>query len=241
MSARPTTILVVDDEPQIHRLLKTSLTGQRLELLEVSTAEQALQRLAAEPVDLVILDLGLPDKSGLHVIAKVRETSSVPIIVLTVRNDDEAKVKAFDLGADDYLAKPFSTAELAVRIRAALRHRYQARGTQPLLRCGDLAIDLVRRRVTRAGKEIKLSRTEYDILRLLAENADKILTHDYMLRQIWGNENIKDMQYLRVYIRALRQKLGDKLGQNELIRTEPRVGYRLATPESMVTVVSAET
>ncbi len=228
---------MVDDEPQIQRLLRTSLGTLRVSFIEAGSAAAAFERLAAEPIDLIILDLGLPDESGLQVIARVRETSPVPIIILSVRNDDEAKVKAFDLGADDYLAKPFSTAELAVRIRAALRHRYQARGTQPILRCGDLTIDLVGRRVIRSGQEIKLSRTEYDILRLLAENADKILTHDFMLRQVWGNDNVRDMQYLRVYIRSLRQKLGDKFGESKLIHTEPRIGYRLATPESFISPI----
>jgi two-component system KDP operon response regulator KdpE len=230
MASKFTTILAVDDEPQIRRLLKTSLSGQRINLIEAGTAAAALQRLAEHTVDLIILDLGLPDQTGLEVIAAVRKTSSVPIIVLSVRSDDEAKVKAFNLGADDYLAKPFSTAELAVRIEAALRHRFQAKGTQPVLQCGSLAIDLVGRRVSRDGQEIKLSRTEYDILRLLAENADRVLTHDYILRRVWGEDNVRDLQYLRVYIRALRQKIGDKLGENEIIRTEPRIGYRLATP-----------
>jgi two-component system KDP operon response regulator KdpE len=233
MGARPTTILVVDDEPQIHRLLKASLGGQRIELREADSASAALLRLAEAPVDVVILDLGLPDQGGLQVISWIRETSTVPIVVLTVHDDDESKVRAFDLGADDYLTKPFSTAELAARIRAALRHRFQEKGTRPLLRCGDLAIDLVDRRVSRGGQEIRLSRTEYELLCLLAEHAGKVLTHDFILRQIWGQDKAKDMQYLRVYIGALRRKIGDRLGGNELIRTEPRIGYRLDAPDQM--------
>lgn len=232
MATNLTRILVVDDEPSIHRLLKNSFVDEGIVFVEADSARSALDLLAREPVDLIILDLGLPDRSGLEVISNVRETSMVPIIILSVRNDDEAKVKAFDLGADDYLAKPFSTVELAARIRAALRHSYQSKGTDPLLRCGDLTIDLVRRQVKRGDQEIHLTRTEYDILRLLAEHAGKVLTHDFIFQQVWGNETVRDLQYLRVYIRAVRQKLGDRLGESELIRTEPRVGYRLAIPET---------
>lgn len=227
MSASPPKILVVDDEPQIRRLLKTSLVPQKFEVTEAGTAGAALKRIATEEFDLVILDLGLPDRSGISVIEEVRKTSSVPIIVLSVRSDEAGKVKALELGADDYITKPFGMAELVTRIRVALRHRYQAQGTQPLLRAGDLEIDLVNRRVSRAGEEIKLSPTEYDILRLLAEHAGKILTHDYILRRVWGDDKADDVQYLRVYVRALRQKLGDKVGENETIRTEMGIGYRL--------------
>src|SRR3984885_1537967 len=165
MSANPPKILVVDDEPQIRRLLKTTLVPQKFEISEAGTAGVALKKLDMEEFDLVILDLGLPDRSGIEVIEEVRKTSSIPIIVLSVRNDEAGKVKALELGADDYITKPFGMAELVVRIRVALRHRYQEQGTQPLLRAGDLEIDLVNRRVSRAGHEIKLSPTEYDILR----------------------------------------------------------------------------
>ena len=212
---------------EARRLLKTSLGPQKFDVAEAGTAAAALKRIAAEEFDLVILDLGLPDRSGISVIEEVRQTSSVPIIVLSVRSDEAGKVKALELGADDYITKPFGMAELVTRIRVALRHRYQAQGTQPLLRAGDLEIDLVNRRVSRAGHEIKLSPTEYDILRLLAEHAGKILTHDYILRRVWGDDKADDVQYLRVYVRALRQKLGDKVGENETIRTEMGIGYRL--------------
>src|SRR3984957_11023798 len=232
MSANPPKILVVDDEPQIRRLLKTSLMPQKFEIAEAGTAGVALKRIDAEEFDLIILDLGLPDRSGIDVIEQVRETSSVPIILLSVRSDEAGKVRALELGADDYITKPFGMAELVTRIRVALRHRYQAQGTQPLLRAGDLEIDLVNRRVSRGDHEIKLSPTEYDILRLLAEHAGKILTHDYILRRVWGDDKADDVQYLRVYVRALRQKLGDKVGQNEIIRTEMGVGYRLMTNEA---------
>jgi two-component system, OmpR family, KDP operon response regulator KdpE len=232
MSANPPKILVVDDEPQIRRLLKTSLVPQKFEVAEASTAGAALKRLDAEEFDLVILDLGLPDRSGIEVIEEIRAGSTIPIIVLSVRNDEAGKVRALELGADDYVTKPFGMAELVTRIRVALKHRYQAQGTIPLLRAGDLEIDLVTRRVTRAGHEIRLSPTEYDILRLLAEHAGKILTHDYILRTVWSEDKAGDVQYLRVYVRALRQKLGSKVGENEIIRTEMGVGYRLMSSDT---------
>jgi two-component system KDP operon response regulator KdpE len=232
MSPNPPRLLVVDDEPQIRRLLKTSLVPQKFEVAEASTAGAALKKLDSEEFDLVILDLGLPDRSGIEVIQEIRARSTVPIIVLSVRNDEAGKVRALELGADDYVTKPFGMAELVTRIRVALRHRYQAQGTIPLLHAGDLEIDLVNRRVTRGGHEIRLSPTEYDILRLLAEHAGKILTHDYILRKVWGDDKADDVQYLRVYVRALRQKLGDRIGETEIIRTEMGVGYRLITHET---------
>ena len=232
MSPNPPRILVVDDEPQIRRLLKTSLVPQKFEVVEASTAVTALKRFDAEEFDLVILDLGLPDRSGIEVIEEIRARSTVPIIVLSVRSDEAGKVKALELGADDYVTKPFGMAELVTRIRVALRHRYQAQGTIPVLRAGDVEIDLVNRRVTRNGQEIRLSPTEYDILRLLAEHAGKILTHDFILRRVWGDDKADDVQYLRVYVRALRQKLGDRIGETEIIRTEMGVGYRLMSGDS---------
>jgi len=231
MSASPSKILVVDDEPQIRRLLKTTLVPQKFEIAEAGTATIALKRIDQEAFDLIILDLGLPDRSGIEVIEEVRKTSSVPIIVLSVRSDEAGKVRALELGADDYITKPFGMAELVTRIRVALRHRYQAQGTQPVLKAGDLTIDLVSRRVTRGDHEIKLSPTEYDILRLLTEHAGKILTHDFLLRRVWGDDKADDVQYLRVYVRALRQKLGDRIGENEIIRTEMGIGYRLIAGE----------
>ena len=231
MSANPPKILVIDDEPQIRRLLKTTLVPQKFEVAEAGTAATALKRIDQEAFDLIVLDLGLPDMSGIAVIQEVRKTSHVPIIVLSVRSDEAGKVKALELGADDYITKPFGIAELVTRIRVALRHRYQAQGTQPVLKAGDLTVDLVNRRVTRAEHEIKLSPTEYDILRLLTEHAGKILTHDFLLRKVWGDDKADDVQYLRVYVRALRQKLGDRVGESEVIRTEMGIGYRLIAGE----------
>lgn len=227
MAGNQISLLVVDDAPQIQRLLRTGLAVQRFHTVEAPSAAAALSQLGRQEFDLMILDLGLPDRSGLELIEEIRRSSALPIIVLSVLDDEASTVKAFELGADDYVTKPFSMAELVARIRAALRHRFQAQGTSPVLYHGDLAIDLVNRRVTRAGLDVKLSPTEYDILSLLAEHAGKVLTHDLILTRIWGPDKIDDIQYLRVYIRALRQKLGDSAAQSELILTESGIGYRL--------------
>jgi len=231
MSANQISILVVDDAPQIQRLLRTGLGAQRFHTVEATTGTAALAQFARQDCDLMILDLGLPDRSGLEVIEEIRRSSTLPIIILSVLDDEANTVRAFELGADDYVTKPFSMAELVARIRAALRHRFQAQGTPLVLHHGDLSIDLVNRRVTRAGQEIKLSPTEYDILSLLAEHAGKVLTHDLILSRIWGPDKVEDIQYLRVYIRALRQKLGDTASQSDIIRTESGIGYRLIAGE----------
>lgn len=225
------SVLVIDDEPQIQRLLKIGLAAEKFKVTEARTAESALSQFATENFDVVILDLGLPDRSGFSLLEEIRKHSTVPVIVLSVRNDEGGKVKALELGADDYITKPFGLPELVARIRVALRHRYQAKGAQPALTVGDVRIDLLNRRVMRGKEDVQLSRTEYEILRLLAENSGKILTHDFILRQVRGEENAGDAQYLRVYIRALRRKLGDGLGQKKIIRTEMGIGYRLIANE----------
>jgi two-component system KDP operon response regulator KdpE len=224
-------ILVVDDEPQIRRMLDLSLSAQGYEVVEAADGVSALKIIARGKTDLVILDLGLPDRNGLEIIEEVRKTSVVPIIILSVRNDEGGKVKAFDLGADDYVVKPFGMAELVARIRTALRHRLQEQGASPVLVCGDITVDLMNRVVTRKGEEVKLSKTEFDVLRLLAEHAGKILTHQYILKQVWGPHSGEEVQYLRVYIRALRHKLEARPDQPEYIRTETGIGYRLICPE----------
>jgi two-component system KDP operon response regulator KdpE len=233
MEKKPINALVVDDEPQIQRLLRTSLAAQHVRTFEADTAARALELLAAETIDVIVLDLGLPDRDGLDILAQIRATSSVPIIILSVLNDDEVKVEALDVGADDYLAKPFSTVELAARIRSVLRRRPRLSEISPILCCGDLTIDVAARRVTRGGREIKLSRTEYALLLLFAEHCGKVLTHDFILEKIWGSVKHRDLQYLRVYIRSLRTKIGDRIGEEELIRTEPRLGYRMAPPDEL--------
>jgi len=177
----------------------------------------------------VILDLGLPDRDGLDLLATIRQTSQVPVIVLSSRGDERGKVAAFDLGADDYVTKPFGMAELVARIRAALRHRLQVEGAEPVFHSGDLSVDLVRRIVRVKDEEVKLSPKEYDILRQLVLHAGKVLTHKHLLREVWGPAT-EDVQYLRIYIRQLRQKLEADPERPRLILTEAGVGYRLTAP-----------
>jgi two-component system KDP operon response regulator KdpE len=227
---KPLTVLVVDDEPPIRRFLRTSLTAAGHRIVTAEDAADALKALAGEKPDLVILDLGLPDRSGLDVIAEIRRSSAVPIIILSARDDERTKVEALDLGADDYVSKPFGMAELMARLRAALRHAFQAQGELPAFVSGELAVDLVRRHVTRAGQEIKLSPKEFDLLRHLVMHAGKVLTHRHLLRDVWGPAHVEDVQYLRVFIRGLRHKLEPDPTRPTHILTELGVGYRLQLP-----------
>ncbi len=229
--ASATRVLIVDDAPQIRRFLRTSLSAHGYEVYEAETAAEALKRATVEKPDVVILDLGLPDAEGLDVLRRLREWSSVPVIVLTVRDREEDKIAALDAGADDYLTKPFGMGEMMARIRTALRHRLQERGAEPVVRAGDVAIDLARRIVTRAGAEVKLSPREYDLLRVLATGAGKVITHQHLLREVWGPAHINDAQYLRVYIGQLRHKLESNPAEPAIIQTEPGVGYRLRYDE----------
>src|SRR4051794_15375492 len=224
------TVLVVDDEPPILRFLRTSLGAAGYRVVTAEDAVAALAIVKAEKPDVVVLDLGLPDRSGFAVIADLRKQSSVPIIVLSARADERAKVEALDLGADDYVAKPFGIAELMARIRAALRHAFQAQGELPVFTSGDLAVDLVRRHVARGGQEIKLSPKEFDLLRVLVSHAGKVLTHRQLLREVWGPAQAEEVQYLRVFIRGLRQKLEADPTRPIHILTELGVGYRLQLP-----------
>jgi len=224
-------ILVIDDEPAIRRFLRTSLGAEGYDVLEAEDGETGLAMLRRNAVDLLVLDLGLPGMDGLEVLSKLREGgSSLPVIVLSSRTDETGKVKALDIGADDYVTKPFGTDELLARIRAALRHRLQQEGEKPVFKSGDLTVDLVRRIVTVRGAEVKLTPREYDILRLLVAHAGKVLTHKLILREVWGEG--ADVQYLRIYIRTLRQKLEANPEQPNLIQTEQGVGYRLRAAES---------
>jgi len=219
-------VLVVDDEPAIRRFLRTSLRAEGYDIVEAETGEAALSEIRRRAPDLVMLDLGLPGIDGLEVIRRLRgDGSAVPIIVLTSRSDEGGKVEALDLGADDYVTKPFGMDELLARIRAALRHRLQQEGERPVFHSGDLTVDLVRRIVIVRGAEVKLSPREYDILRLLIQHAGKVLTHRMMLKEVWGGE--ADVQYLRIYIRQLRQKIELDPGRPLHIVTETGVGYRL--------------
>jgi two-component system KDP operon response regulator KdpE len=219
-------VLVIDDEPAIRRFLRTSLTAQNYAVLEAQDGETGLAMLQRNAVDVLVLDLGLPGVGGLDVLKKLRESgSSVPVIVLSSRADETGKVAALDIGADDYVTKPFGMDELLARIRAAVRHRLQQVGEKPLFRSGDLAVDLVRRIVTVRGEEVKLTPREYDLLRLLVAHAGKVLTHKFILREVWGSET--DVQYLRIYIRTLRQKIETNPERPAVIQTEQGVGYRL--------------
>jgi two-component system KDP operon response regulator KdpE len=226
MSVVAANILVVDDEPAIRRLLRTSLSSQGFQVLEAADGKHALAEIERSQPDLVILDLGLPDISGLDLIRTVRAGgSAIPILVLSSRADETGKVEALDLGADDYVTKPFGTGELFARVRAALRHRLLQQGEQPIFQSGNLSVDLVRRIVRVEGAEVKLSPKEYDILRLLVAHAGKVLTHRMLMSNVWGGET--DVQYLRIYIRQLRQKIEADPEQPQHILTETGVGYRL--------------
>jgi two-component system KDP operon response regulator KdpE len=224
-------ILVVDDEPAIRRFLRTSLGAQGHSVLEAEDGETGLALLHRNAVDVLVLDLGLPGLGGLDVLKRIRdEGSSVPVIVLSSRTDEAGKVAALDIGADDYVTKPFGMDELFARIRAAVRHRLQQEGEKPVFRSGDLAVDLVRRIVTVRDHEVKLTPREYDILRALVAHAGKVLTHKFLLKEVWGSET--DVQYLRIYIRSLRQKIEANPEQPALITTEQGVGYRLRAADS---------
>jgi two-component system KDP operon response regulator KdpE len=225
-AAGPLRILVVDDEPPILRFLRASLESQGYIVSTAADARTALEMVRKKAVDLVVLDLGLPDMDGLDVVRQIRDDGeTLPIIILSSRDNESAKVTAFDLGVDDYVTKPFGIDELLARIRAAQRHRLQQEGEKPLFHAGDLSIDLVRRIVTVRGSEVKLSPREFDVLRLMAAHNGKVLTHRFMLEEIWGGD--ADVQYLRVYIRALRQKIEADPERPIHILTETGVGYRL--------------
>lgn len=227
MSLELGKVLVVDDEAAIRRLLRNTLQVNDYRVFEAGSVGEALAMAASHLPDVILLDLGLPDGDGLSVIDAVRQTSTVPIIVLSSRTDDGGKVRALDAGADDYVTKPFSVDELLARIRAALRHRVQSQGAQPLFVRGGLTVDLVRRLVTRDGAEVRLSPKEYGILQQLVLHAGRVLTHRHLLREVWQQDSEGDVAYLRVYIRQLRGKLEANPEQPSLIVTEPGVGYRL--------------
>lgn len=220
-------ILVIDDEPAIRRLLRTTLQVHNYEIFESSNAVAALARCQEVNPETIILDLGLPDRDGLDLITDIRKFSQVPILILSSRDDERGKVAALDAGADDYITKPFGAEELLARIRTAMRHRVQQQGVQPVFTSGALSVDLVRRRISLAGVEIKLSPKEYEILQQLVIHAGKVLTHKHLMHAVWGSEPNMDVQYLRIYIRQLRQKLEVDPQQPTLILTEPGVGYRL--------------
>jgi two-component system KDP operon response regulator KdpE len=223
-----TRVLVVDDELAILRFLKPVLEANDYEMVSSGTVAEALRRIAADAPDIVLLDLGLPDGDGKQVIQRAREWSDLPIIVLSAREREAEKIEALDLGADDYVNKPFQVGELMARMRTALRHRMLRHAQTPLLRVGGVEIDAVRHRVTRAGAEIKLTPKEFELLSFLARHAGRVLTHKQILTAVWGPAHVEDTQYLRVYVGQLRQKIEDKPDDPQIVLTEPGIGYRVA-------------
>jgi two-component system, OmpR family, KDP operon response regulator KdpE len=229
MSAAPIRVLVVDDEPPIRKLLRMGLSSQGYQTLEATNGKTALELLEQAP-DLIILDLGLPDMQGHELLKMIRaRNQNVPIVILSSRSDEAGKVQALDAGADDYVTKPFGMDELLARMRAALRHQLQTQGERPMFRLGELSVDLVRRVVKVGDKDIKLSPKEYDLLRVLVQHAGKVLTHKFLLGELW--DDLTDAQYLRVYVRQLRQKIEADPEQPQYILTETGIGYRLRAPD----------
>ena len=227
MTGKP-RVLVVDDEPAILRFLKPALEANDYEVTSAATLAEALKRIAKEPPDVVVLDLGLPDGDGKDVIRQVRQWSQVPIIVLSAREREAEKIEALDLGADDFVNKPFGVGELMARLRTALRHRRQTQGEAAVVRLGALEIDLPRRRVMRDGVEVKLTSREFDLLSSLARHPGKVMTHRQLLTAVWGPAQVEETQYLRVYVGHLRQKLEEHPDDPKIILTELGIGYRLA-------------
>jgi two-component system KDP operon response regulator KdpE len=224
-ASRP-RILVVDDEPQIHRFLTPALEAAGYEPVRVDTAADALREIARRAPDAVVLDLGLPDMDGKEALQKARAFYAGPILILSARDREVEKIDALDLGADDYIEKPFGVGELLARLRVALRHRIQREGAEPVVRAGELEVDLVRRLVSRSGEPVRLSPKEYDLLAALIEGDGRVLTHRQLLTAVWGPAHAHDVQYLRVFVGQLRQKLEADPAQPKHIRTEPGVGYR---------------
>jgi two-component system KDP operon response regulator KdpE len=220
-------VLVVDDEPQIRRFLRISLSAHKYAVIEAANGQEAILRASTERPDVVILDLGLPDTDGMQVIRSLREWSAVPIIVLSVRGGETDKIAALDAGADDYVTKPFSMGELLARIRTSLRHRLAAQTDQPVFESGNLRVDLSKRQVVVDGREVRLTPTEYELLRVLVVQAGRVVTHQQLLREVWGPADVDQTQYLRVYVGQLRQKIETDPACPQHLLTEPGVGYRL--------------
>lgn len=231
MSNSGPLVLLVEDEPQMRRFLRASLTAHGYRLVETATAEDALKQATAYNPDLVVLDLGLPDRPGLEVIRGLREWSSVPIIVVSARGQEQDKIDALDSGADDYLTKPFGTGELLARLRVALRHAERSGAEpDPIVDLGELRVDLARRQVLARGDEVHLTPIEYKLFTTLARHAGKVLTHRQLLKEVWGPNYVSQTQYLRVYMAQLRHKLELDPARPRYLVTEPGVGYRLKSP-----------
>lgn len=226
MSANRPRILVIDDEPQIHRFLQPALEAAGYEPVRADTAAEGLKEIARKAPDAVVLDLGLPDFDGKEALTRARAFYDGPIIVLSARDKETEKIDTLDLGADDYVEKPFGVGELLARLRVALRHRLRQKGADPIVTAGDLTIDLIKRLVTRAGVAIRLSPKEYELLAQLVEGGGKVCTHRQLLTAVWGPAHVEDVQYLRVIVAQLRQKIEIDPTTPTLIVTEPGVGYR---------------
>jgi two-component system, OmpR family, KDP operon response regulator KdpE len=221
-----TSVLVIDDELQIRRLLRVALEKQDFSVHEAATGEEGLQMLLGKKPDVVLLDLGLPDKEGIEVLTSLRSWSSVPVLILSVRNAEEDIVRLLDAGADDYLVKPFNTGELVARMKVAIRHHAPQEAQETFI-SGRLSVNLLDRVVTAGGEIVKLTPTEYGLLRLFVQHAGRILTHGQILKEVWGPNTDAETNYLRVYITGLRKKIEANPQMPELIVTEPGVGYRL--------------
>jgi two-component system, OmpR family, KDP operon response regulator KdpE len=224
-SALKPKVLVIDDELQMRRLLRACLEGNGYQVLEAQSGQEGITQAAQHPPDLVLLDLGLPDLEGVTVLKRLREWSRVPVVVLSVRDREEDKISALDNGADDYVTKPFSTGELLARLRVAHRHALPA-AESPLFRSGELEMDLTARVVKLKGQPVKLTATEYSLLRLFVQHAGKVLTHRQILKEVWGPNYTEQTHYLRVYIAHLREKLESDPAKPQFILTEPGIGYR---------------
>ena len=220
-------ILIVEDDPQIRRFLRATLTAEGYRFLEALTAGEGIRLASATPPDLILLDLGLPDRDGLDVIRQVREWSQLPIVVLSARGQESDKIAALDLGADDYVAKPFGVGELLARIRAAIRRSLPVAPEGPILRFGQVEVDLDKRVVRVNGEEVHLTPNEYRLLQVLLKYSGKVLTHRQLLNEVWGPANLEQAQYLRVYVAQLRRKLESDPARPKHLQTEPGVGYRL--------------
>lgn len=226
MSDKGLRVLVIDDEPQIRKLLRVSLGAHGYTVHEAVSGQEGLTQAAVVKPDIVILDLGLPDSDGKEIVQRIREWSDVPIIILTARDQEQEKIDTLDVGADDYITKPFGVGELMARMRVSLRRAAHSED-EPVITCGDLAVDLAQRRVTVSGREIRLTPTEYDIIKVLAQNAGKVMTHKQLLKHVWGTSYNEDTHYIRVYIGQLRRKIEENPTQPRYIITESGVGYRL--------------
>lgn len=231
METKGLKIVVIDDEPQIRRLLKVSLEAYSYDIHEAATGQEGIMTAVSVHPDIVIVDLGLPDMDGKEVVQKLREWSEVPIIVLTARDQEQEKIQSLDQGADDYITKPFSMGELMARIRVCLRRSYSDDDKKTQLVCGGVCMDLLKHVVTVDGKEVKLTPTEYDLLKTMMKYAGRVLTHKQLLKAVWGNEYDEDLHYIRIYMRQLRRKIEADPAQPKYLITESGIGYRFAAEE----------